>query len=165
VKRFWKIKNQSVPELPNSSLYNENTFYKKFMSDLANAREEVTIESPFITIKRAGMFIHLFEKLLAKGVKIYIVTRDPRENENEMAMQAENVIQIFEIIGVQTIICSGNHHRKLAILDRKILWERSLNILSQFNSREIMRRIYSKKNTDHMFHFLTFNLAIDDYPV
>jgi hypothetical protein len=43
---FWKTKNQSVSELLNSSLYNENTFYKKFISDLIIAREEVIIESP-----------------------------------------------------------------------------------------------------------------------
>jgi len=39
------------------------------------------------------------------------------------------------------LICLGRHHRKLAIIDRNILWEGSLNILSQKKSREFMRRL------------------------
>lgn len=42
----------------------------------------------------------------------------------------------------------------LAILDRKILWEGSLNILSQTKNREIMRRIESKEFALEMFNFL-----------
>jgi hypothetical protein len=53
-------------------------------------------------------------------------------------------------------MCLGNHHRKLAILDKKILWEGSLNILSQIYSREIMRRIDNQDLTLEMFNFLKF---------
>jgi hypothetical protein len=63
-------------------------------------------------------------------------------------------------MGVQTFLCSGNHHRKLAIIDREILWEGSLNILSQNNSREIMRRIEDAETTQQMFRFLALNKYI-----
>jgi hypothetical protein len=42
----------SAPELIYSNLYNERTFYKQFIKDLLNAKDEVIIESPFISIKR-----------------------------------------------------------------------------------------------------------------
>lgn len=71
-----------------------------------------------------------------------------------MAFQSEVEISNFERIGLQTFICSGNHHRKLAILDREILWEGSLNILSQAYSREVMRRTHGKKFAGEMFEFL-----------
>lgn len=87
-------------------------------------------------------------------MKIYVVTRNPIEHEEDLAVQAEGEIAEYEIMGVQVLLCSGNHHRKLAILDRKILWEGSLNILSQSHSREIMRRIESKELTMQMFKFL-----------
>jgi len=57
-------------------------------------------------------------------------------------------------MGVQVLLCTGNHHRKLAILDRNILWEGSLNILSQRHSREIMRRIENEELSLEMFNFL-----------
>jgi succinyl-CoA synthetase alpha subunit len=100
------------------------------------------------------MFIPIFNNLLEKGVKIYVMTRDPKEHDLSMEVQSEDVIRTFEIMGIQTLLCVGNHHRKLAILDRKILWEGSLNILSQTHSREIMRRIENEEITMEMFNFL-----------
>jgi hypothetical protein len=91
---------------------------------------------------------------LAKGVKIYVMTRDPKEHNENMECQSEDVISLFERMGVQVLLCIGNHHRKLAILDREVLWEGSLNILSQGHSREIMRRIESKTLALEMFEFL-----------
>lgn len=140
-----------------SQLHNENTFYKAFMNDLKNAQKEVIIESPYITRARANQLIPLFNKLLAQKVNIFVVTRGPIEHDENMAHQAEEVIAYFEEVGIQVLLCVGGHHRKLALIDRKILWEGSLNILSQTHSREFMRRIESKKLTQEMFEFLNFN--------
>lgn len=148
------LSGQSKCPLSCSSLFDEKTFYDTFVHDLSNCKKEVIIESPFITSLRMNGFRSVFEKILKKGVKVYVITRDPREHEYEMAYQAEIEIQNFERIGVQTLLCTGNHHRKLAILDRRILWEGSLNILSQTHSREIMRRIEDKDTTLQMFDFL-----------
>src|ERR1035437_5044324 len=138
----------------NSTLFDEKTFYDAFIRDLEGCRDEVFIESPYITSKRAEMLIPVFRNLLSKGVKIYVMTRDPKEHNENMEYQSEDAIRTFEVIGVQVLLCIGNHHRKLAILDRKILWEGSLNILSQNRSREIMRRIESEKIALEMFNFL-----------
>lgn len=137
-----------------SKLFDELSFYQTFFQDLQNCEKEIVIESPFITYKRAKMFDRIFENLLEKGVKVYIITRDPREHDENLEVQSEEAIQYFESIGVQVLICAGNHHRKLAILDRKVLWEGSLNILSQTRSREIMRRIKSRVLATEMFNFL-----------
>lgn len=74
-----------------------------------------------------------------------------------MALSSEEGICYFETIGVQVLLIKGGHHRKLAIIDRKILWEGSLNILSQNQSREFMRRIESKKLAEDLFQFLQFD--------
>lgn len=138
----------------NFTLYDEKSFYSAFLSDLKACSHEVFIESPYITTKRAEMLTPLFEALLLKNVRIYVMTRDPKEHDENMEYQSEEAIRTFEVMGVQVLLCIGNHHRKLAILDRKILWEGSLNILSQNKSREIMRRIDSEKLAIQMFDFL-----------
>ncbi len=143
-----------------SELHNEKTFYQAFVKDLMSCRKEIIIESPFITTERMNGFRSVFNNILEKGVKIYIFTRDPKEHEWNMALQSEAEIQNFERTGIQTLIALGNHHRKLAILDRKILWEGSLNILSQNNSREIMRRIESERFASEMFNFLRLDKFI-----
>lgn len=138
----------------NSSLYDEKTFYQTFLRDLEGCQNELIIESPFITSERMRTFDRIFQKLLQKGVKIYIFTRDPKEHDEFMEPQSEDAIRWCEAMGIQVLLCLGNHHRKLAILDRKVLWEGSLNILSQKHSREIMRRIENKDTTMETFNFL-----------
>ncbi len=137
-----------------SSLFDEKTFYKQFKRDLLRSKSEVVIESPFITTARMNKLAPVLQKLVNRGVKVYVVTRDPKEHQSPFAEQSEREIQHFEKIGVQALICLGNHHRKLAIIDRKILWEGSLNILSHIKSREIMRRIDDRNSTEEMFSFL-----------
>lgn len=138
----------------NSSLYDEKTFYQTFLRDLEGCTKEIIIESPYITTERMRTFDRLFKKLIERGVKIYIITRNPKEHEVGMEIQSEDAITWCEAMGIQVLMCIGNHHRKLAILDRKTLWEGSLNILSQTWSREIMRRIENRNLTLEMFNFL-----------
>lgn len=142
----------------SSSLHDETTFYYAFLRDLEGAREEVYIESPFITSERVNSLKTIFEKLIKRGIKVYVLTRKPNEHDEKMAIQSENEICYFESLGVQVLLAENSEkklfHRKLAIIDRKILWEGSLNILSQNHSREIMRRIENEETTLEMLNFL-----------
>ncbi|NCU32596.1 MAG: hypothetical protein EOM23_06630 [Candidatus Moranbacteria bacterium] len=143
------------PDLTQSRLYDDDSFYPQFKKDLNRCREEVIIESPFISAKRMRTLSYLFENLVNRKVKVYVVTRDPEEHSINMKQQAEETIRDFERMGVQVIISDCNH-RKLAILDRQVLWEGSLNILSQTHSHEIMRRISSETKAKECFKF--FNM-------
>jgi phosphatidylserine/phosphatidylglycerophosphate/cardiolipin synthase-like enzyme len=49
-------------------------------------------------------------------------------------------IQECKKLGIHVFCVGGHIHEKVAIIDRRIYWEGSLNILSQRNSREIMSR-------------------------
>lgn len=148
------IKKTHDQGLLDSILYNETTFYEQFIRDLLKAKEEVIIESPFITLKRLNLLMPVFEKLIEKKIHVVIITRDPSDNDPIMTKQAEVGIQYFENVGLQVLLVQDGHHRKLAMIDRKILWEGSLNILSQAKSQEFMRRIESKKLTEDLFKFL-----------
>ena len=66
-------------------------------------------------------FFSYIQKLFEKEVKVFIMTRNPKEHEHEMKEHSEQVIRQLERIGVQVYLCAGNQHRKLAILDRKVL--------------------------------------------
>lgn len=138
----------------NTSLFDEKTFYKQFERDLLRAVHEVVIESPFIATERMNSLYPIFERLINKNVKINVITRMPEKHIGLMKQQAEDAIRQFEILGVQVFVCTNNHHRKLAIIDRDILCEGSLNILSQSNSREIMRRTEGDTHAQTMFDFI-----------
>lgn len=151
-----KMTHKSLLETA-SILHDEKTFYNRFTHDLLEAKQEVIIESPFLTTKRLNMLKPTFEKLIARGVEVFVMTRDPLEHDESMAEQAETGIRYFEALGIQVLLCDGGHHRKLAMIDREVLWEGSLNILSQSHSREFMRRIESKTLTEELFKFLKFD--------
>jgi hypothetical protein len=57
---------------------------------------------------------------------------------------------MFKAAGIKIKLFTDMRHRKLAIVDGLILWEGSLNILSQNNSREIMRRTQSQELCSQM---------------
>jgi len=79
----------------NSQLHDEKTFYKAFLRDLDRCREEVIIESPFITSERMKTLKPYFENLVKRGIKVYVVTRDPKEHSNVYHIQSEEEIQFF----------------------------------------------------------------------
>lgn len=151
--RFWNRADRSK-DLFSSALHDESTFYKAFLKDLASCEKEIVIVSPFITNSRAQILRPILQEQVKRGVKVTLITRHPREHDENMAFQAEGEIAELEIIGVKVLFARGNHHQKLAILDREILWEGSLNIMSQVRSREIMRRIESKHCASEMLSFL-----------
>jgi phosphatidylserine/phosphatidylglycerophosphate/cardiolipin synthase-like enzyme len=152
---FSLLNRFSAPtELLGSKLYYQDTFYSAFLKDLANCRSEVIIECPFITNRRLKTLLPTLEKLKARKVRIAINTRDPRTHD-EGYWQNDATEAIFKLqhMGVQ-VLYTGNHHRKVAILDRSILYEGSLNILSQNDSSEVMRRIESVPLAWQMVRFI-----------
>ncbi len=153
-------KSKSLEEVSSSKLFDEMGFYKAFVSDLLRCKEEAIIESPFVSTSRMEFLRPVFTKLINKGVKIHIITRDPIEYDESNRHFATNEILSYKEMGVNIILLNGHHHRKLAILDQAILWEGSLNILSHYRSKEIMRRIEGKKTAKEMIDFLDLKKVV-----
>jgi len=94
------------------------------------------------------------QKLKQQNVRIAITTRDPYEHDDEYRREeAHRAVAQLQRSGIHVLYTTG-HHRKLAIIDRQILYEGSLNILSQNNSCEIMRRIESVQLAWQMARFV-----------
>jgi hypothetical protein len=147
-------------EVEKSRLFDETDFYPHFIKDLLGAKSEVVIDSPYITTERARIFTPIFEHLINKGVKIFVLTRQPKEHDSGIKYQAESEIKNFEEMGIVVLPFIGYVHRKLAIIDRNILWEGSLNILSQRDSHEIMRRFVGTETAQQMMTFLKLDKNI-----
>lgn len=141
-----------------SRLFDHNDFYPAFVRDLGNCTKEIIIESPFITRKRMAHLLPTLRRLRARGVKVVINTRHPHEHDDFYMAQAFKAIAQLQSLGI-LVLYTGGHHRKLAVLDRAIVWEGSLNILSQSNSCEIMRKITSRTLAEQMIQFL----RLDEY--
>lgn len=139
-------------KLLSSHLLDQDNFYDAFTNDLLKAKYEVIIESPFVSFKRLNYLLPIFRQLVQRKVRIVINTKPSVEQEPDYSWQAEECITILLNLGVEVLV-TGGHHRKLAIIDQQILYEGSLNILSQNDSCEIMRRIHSEKLAREMINF------------
>lgn len=139
---FGNILYRIQPAVSESKLYDENKFYEAFVRDLKKCHSELIIESAYMTTRRVHYLLPYLEKLKKNHVRVVINTRDPEEHDNFLREEARRALSLLLEIGVQ-VIFSESLHRKTAIIDRKILWEGSLNILSQNNSCEVMRRTES----------------------
>jgi HKD family nuclease len=141
------------PNLLNSKLYDDKTFYPAFTKGLNNCDSELIVESPFITRRRLTYLLPTLQKLKDRKVRIIINTKDPHELDEERREEAYRVIASLQYKGIQVIYTHG-HHRKLAIIDRSILYKGSLNILSQNRSSEIVRRTESVRLAWEMVRFV-----------
>src|ERR1700722_14683318 len=114
-------KRATPTELLSSRLYDQNTFYKAFLKDLNKAHYEVIIESPFITTRRIDMLLPYFRRLIERGVYVVINTKPPEELDPDFRLKTYHAITVLQQLGVQVLL-TGGHHRKLAIIDRQVLW-------------------------------------------
>lgn len=140
----------------DSRLYDERNFYKSFVQDVSCARKMIVIESPFITSRRLDMLYPVLSSAVRQGVNIVVNTRNPDSHDAVMWQQTVNGIETLQSLGI-TVLFTGNLHRKIAIIDNSVLWEGSLNILSQSDSCEMMRRSVSPELVKQMINFTKLN--------
>ena len=140
----------------NSKLYDQNTFDDQLMRDLQKARRSVIIESPFLRTARVEKFTPIFHHLKKRSVEILLNTKPPEEHDRIYRLQAQESLSLLQSAGVE-VLFTVKHHRKLAIIDREIIYEGSLNILSYRDSCEIMRRTTSALEAEMLMDFIGLN--------
>jgi phosphatidylserine/phosphatidylglycerophosphate/cardiolipin synthase-like enzyme len=156
---FGLRKSQNDNGLLSSTLLDQDNFYDAFAKDLLRAKHEVIIESPFISFKHINYLLPTFRRLIQRNVQIVINTKPLDEQDPDYIWQTEECITILQKLGVQVLV-TGGHHRKLAIIDRQVLYEGSLNILSQNDSCEIMRRVDSERLAGQMIEFIRLDAFV-----
>jgi phosphatidylserine/phosphatidylglycerophosphate/cardiolipin synthase-like enzyme len=140
--------------LLNSKLFDESSFYDAFAEDLSSARQSVLVECPYLTERRVLQFSKLLKRKVNEGVSITIFTRNPKHHDSVLEVQAWKALEILKDCSVRAFMCDDMRHRKLAIIDDEVLWEGSLNIFSQSESCEIMRRTSSEALCNQMRMFI-----------
>jgi phosphatidylserine/phosphatidylglycerophosphate/cardiolipin synthase-like enzyme len=141
-------------------LYNERTFYPAFVRDMLKAEKEVVIYCPFISKYRSEFFKGTLEKLRHRNVAVFIFTRPLEEHELLTRNEIKAALAGYEELGACIVQLPGFIHAKAAIIDREIVWDGSLNILSQRLSKESMRRAQDKDIATQMIDHLGLNRKI-----
>lgn len=143
-----------------NNLFNEVTFYPAFIKDMLGAKEEVIIYSPFISKFRADYFWRTLLRLKRRNINVFIFTRPIEEQEGYIQEEIRSAIKDYQKLGAHITFLRGSIHEKIAIIDRKILWEGSMNILSQRSSKELMVRMTDESFVDEVMSRLGLDRRI-----
>lgn len=122
-----------------SGPFNEDTFPPAFLEDLARAHKSILIVSGFMTEKRTRWWLDSLRAARARGVEVRILTPPPEDHKRSLDRTA---VQHLRNVGI-TVNLRTRTHEKIAILDGRLLWHGSLNILSYGNKHEKMLRMDS----------------------
>jgi ssDNA-binding Zn-finger/Zn-ribbon topoisomerase 1 len=134
--------------------FTEGTFYPAFQKDLVRARESVVIFSPFATAAGTGRWVDPLRAALARGVRVRILTRPPDELGGSTTDEVGELVRTVRDLGI-AVDLRARMHEKIAILDGRILWHGSLNILSHRDTHESMLRIESPAACSQLARFVS----------
>ena len=134
--------------------FTEGTFYPAFLRDLARVRESVVILSPFATGVGTGRWVDPLRTALARGVRVRILTKPPDEPGGGTKEEVSELVRALRDLGI-TVDLRARMHEKIAILDGRILWHGSLNILSHRDTHESMLRIESQAACSQLARFIS----------
>jgi superfamily I DNA and/or RNA helicase len=133
---------RDLPESTSGSIawYTGDGFYAAFQKDLKKSKTKVMIASPFTMPDATAKWEPILRDLVAKDVEITILTKPATEKKNSEDSSAIHKSLAGFVKEVREI---PKMHEKLAVLDGKVVWLGSLNILSHYKASEIMVRIES----------------------
>lgn len=137
-----------------SGAFNEGSFYSAFLADIARVRDSLLILSPFATRMGAGRWVDAFRAAMSRGVRLRVITRPPAEWGGGTTDEVYELVRDLLDTGV-AVDLRHKMHEKIAIIDGRVLWHGSLNILSHRDTHESMLRIESPEACKQVSKFIS----------
>ena len=122
-------------------IYDANSFVPVMKNDFAEARKEILIVSPYLRKKRIDTILEWLKEALKKGVSVTVITRPPESyKEPERIKECIEHLQSFV-----TVVQKSNIHQKFILIDNRLVWYGSINLLSYGSSEESIMRLESRE--------------------
>ena len=135
------LSDQNQPD-KISMIYDVNSFVPVMKNDFTESRKEILIVSPFLRKKRIDAILEWLKEPLKMGVSITVVTR-PAESYKE-SEQIRECIEYLQQLSV-TVVQKPSIHQKYIIIDNRLVWYGSINLLSYGSSEETIMRLESRE--------------------
>ena len=122
-----------------NSIFDSNSFFNIYSADIFAAQKEVIIVSPFLSKRR--IVLALSYLTVAKD-KVVVITRPPEDYLEKDRVNISECINLLKNNGIR-VNTKPKIHQKYAVIDQKIIWYGSINLLSYGKSEESIMRIES----------------------
>ncbi len=123
-------------------IYDNVSFLPVFGNDVAAAKREVLIVSPFLTKRRTQKMLPLLEVAVKNGARTVVVTRTPEEYKEKDRAALRETLDFLSAAGVG-MVHRPHIHQKFAIIDQRLVWYGSINLLSYGDAEESVMRLES----------------------
>ena len=138
----YRAKAESIAAEPADIIFDNTNFLPVYHNDMMNAAREAVIVSPFVTRRRAWQMLPNLEAALAKRVSVVVVTRPTNAYKDKDRPALEETLASLQGTGVR-LLFKANIHQKFAVIDQKIVWYGSINLLSYGSAQESIMRLES----------------------
>ncbi|MDR0928269.1 MAG: DEAD/DEAH box helicase family protein [Oscillospiraceae bacterium] len=129
-------------EISSDIIYDQDSFQDSFIQDLSQARKSIVIVSPYVTMRRVRWLDSVLCQMVERRVYIIIITRPAHSFQGRAREAAQVALDYLQRMGV-TMRCQEAIHQKYAIIDERVVWYGSINLLSFGASQESIMRLVS----------------------
>jgi len=132
---------ESTPESIDV-IFDKSNFLPVYTNDILNAKREILIVSPFVTKRRTLQMMQHLRIALENKVRVIVITRTIGDFNDKNASALQDALDILKDAGV-SLIYKSNIHQKYAVIDQRIVWYGSINLLSFGSAEESIMRLDS----------------------
>jgi hypothetical protein len=138
----YKAKGGSVEADSIDIIFDKGNFLPVYSNDVIAAKREILIVSPFVTRRRTLQMLPQMQVALRNGVKIVVVTRKAEDFKGKDTTALQGTLDLLKNAGASMVFRS-NIHQKFAVIDQRIVWYGSINLLSFGDAEESVMRLES----------------------
>ena len=138
----YKAKGEDILSESLDFIFGGNNFLPVFNNDIIASKKEILIVSPFVRKRRAAQMIQNLKIAVANNTHVTVVTRpleDYKPADHSALRETLDLLKGNEI----HVVFKSKIHQKFAIMDQKIIWYGSINLLSYGNAQESIMRLES----------------------
>jgi phosphatidylserine/phosphatidylglycerophosphate/cardiolipin synthase-like enzyme len=138
----YKAKGEDIMSSPLDIIFDKDSFLPVFTHDIVSAKKEILIVSPFVRKRRTLQMVQHLKIALDKKIRVIIVTRPIEDFKVKDRIALQRMLDTIKDNEI-SVVFKSNIHQKFAIMDQKIVWYGSVNLLSYGSAQESIMRIES----------------------
>ena len=138
----YKAKGEDIMAASPDIIFDRDSFLPVFNNDIAVAKKEILIVSPFVRRKRTMQMVQRLRIAIENGTRAIVVTRTAEAYRPRDRAALERALALLKDSGI-AVVFRPNIHQKFAVMDQRTVWYGSINLLSYGNAQESIMRIES----------------------
>jgi superfamily II DNA or RNA helicase len=138
----YKTKAESVAAESIDIIFDKNNFLPVYSNDILNASREIRIVSSYATKRSTLRMLQHLKTALCNQGNVMVVTKPVEDFNDKDITVLQSCLDLLKNAGVR-VVFRPNIHQKFAVIDQRIVWYGSINLLSFGSEEERIMRLES----------------------